>query len=549
MNLLATTQAKEPISTATPTPTPSLASTHAIKKPINIDAQSFIPKNLKKPSISSEKEILSQIQQPVTPKKEVLSPKKEVTAEKLQTESKESEAEKVEVDLKANDEAAVANPEITRLTENKEETSKATEKVANENDKPKEKETREESTSTSSVVIQKTSSVTSAVEESKENKNQAPIKQATEDKEKSAASETKPTVAPTAPKKPSSALGSILSQPPSTATKKTEATVVITSHTSQNKKKGNDINRALEEKAKLIKEQEKIKKEEKLKQEIQQKNAAASASAANSTKEKKSESKKTQPEAKEPEVPKPAEKKEAEISPESKESENALYKDDEEEDQQIEAVTPKQEEVIENKFTIEKHYFKVYENEPADKGPNRYSFDYLFTFKNWKICNETKLIEDLISGHFKELRETCEEVSTQKHQGNRNDNKNFGKRGTKFRDEPLEKPKISNENMTFQRNKIDLKPPEPKEIVPVVSEAQGLGKWGRKDLSNEEKIAADFKSRREEEVKKDPIRFKLTEYINNYLFIFFIFTLILYIIHIQKNKQKIICVIIANIKN
>lgn len=170
------------------------------------------------------------------------------------------------------------------------------------------------------------------------------------------------------------------------------------------------------------------------------------------------------------------------------------------------------EEQVEKKYSIEKIYFKVYQNENADDIKNRYSIDYLFSFRNWKICNETKLIEDLVEGHIKDMKETVEEVSTQKHQRGGDIKNGFGKRPTKFsRDETVQQPRVT-ESLPFQRSKIDLKPPEPKENQPTET-GEGLGKWGRKDLSKEEQLAKDFKSRREEEVKKDPIRFKLTEYI------------------------------------
>ena len=79
----------------------------------------------------------------------------------------------------------------------------------------------------------------------------------------------------------------------------------------------------------------------------------------------------------------------------------------------------------------------------------------------------------------------------------RNDNKNFGKKGNKYRDEP-QQPKISNENMSFQRStKIDLRPQEPRENLTNMNLTEGdnLGKWGRKDLAKEEKAAADPKKK------------------------------------------------------
>lgn len=422
------------------------APTTTIKKPINLDAQSFIPKNLKKQSISSEKEALAQ-----TPKKDVIEPQTESVTK---TEITETQSKPVSAaDSVKSDSVSPSEKVVTPSTESQDKTPKQ--------------------------------------EESKESANmQSPDNFALDKKDSSTTLEEKPQTATANPEaakpKPKSLLGSILSQPPATtsASKQPEKTVVNVI-SAPAKKKQNDASKALEEKAKLLKEQEKLRKEEKLKEEIKQKQAAASSTPSSKKADKSA-------------------RKVSKNEEETNENENTENKE--------ENIYKESEEPVstEKKFTIERIYFKVYENENSEDTKNRYSFDYLFSFRNWKICSETKLIEDLVSGHFKELRDTVEEVSTMKSQGRGGDNKGgFGKRGTKFRDEPTQ-PKISNENMTFQRSKIDLKPPEPKE-TPSTETGEGLGKWGRKDLSKEEKLASDFKSRRQEEISKDPIRFKLTE--------------------------------------
>lgn len=416
------------------------APTHAIKKPINLDAQSFIPKNLKKQSISSEKEALAQ-----TPKKETADSQAELT----ETQTKQFSA-----------------------ADSKSESVSPSEKITTPSTESPDKTPKQEASRDSA-------------------KKQSPDNFALDKKTASAAAEEKPKNASTnsevAKPKPKSALGSILSQPPQTSltTKQPEKTVINVVSAAPAKKKQNDASKALEEKAKLLKEQEKLKKEEKLREEIKQKQAATVSTPSSSTKKAEKSAKKA-----------------AKSEQEANEAEN---------DENVNQYKENEESVgVEKKFTIEKIYFKVYPNENKENSKNRYSFDYLFSFRNWKICSETKLVDNLENGHFKELRETVEEISSMKSQGRGSDNKGgFGKRGTKFRDEPVQ-PKISNENMTFQRSKIDLKPAEPKE-TPSTETGEGLGKWGRKDLSKEEKLATDFKTRRQEEIGKDPIRFKLTE--------------------------------------
>jgi len=423
-------------------PSGSTAPTSTIKKPINLDAQSFIPKNLKKHSISSEKEAFAQ-----TPKKEILEPqtKSAATAELSETETKPSSA---------NDSV----------------------KSKSENISPNEK------------ILTPNTERGSASKHSPENfaLNKKVVSKPTEEKPQTA---TIITNSEAAKQKPESLLGSILSQPPKiSSTSKQPDKTVVNLNSAPVKKKQNDVSKALEEKTKMLKEQEKNKKEEKLKEEIKQKQAASNLTASSNKKGEKTV------------------RKVSKNDNESNEAKRAGNKEENNENLNKENEGPMS---TEKKFTIENIYFKVYENEKSEDNKNRYSFDYLFSFRNWKICSETKLIEDLVCGHFRDLRETVEEVSSVKNQGRGNENRGFGKRGTKFSEEPVQ-PKISNENQTFQRSKIDLKPAEPKEI-PSTETGEGLGKWGRKDLSKEEKSASDFKSNRKEEISKDPIRSKLTE--------------------------------------
>ncbi len=444
----------------------SATSSSTIKKPINLDAQSFIPKNLKKQSISSEKEALSQ-----TPKKEIAEPQVEPAA-------------------------------ISESNENQNKLSSPTESIKSEYVSLSEKVLTPSTESNDKTPKQK--------ELSDSGFKHSPDNFALDRKEHTVASEEKPQSSSAnseaVKSKPKSLLGSILNQAPqnSTASKQPEKTIVNVT-AAPFKKKSNDATKALEEKAKLLKEQEKQKKEEKLREEIKQKQAATVSNASSTKKADKSSKI----------VSKSEEAKEAEKAQNIEEENVNVYKDEE---------GPVS---IEKKFTIERIYFKVYENQNREDNKNRFSFDYLFSFRNWNICAETKLIEDLEKGHFRDLRETVEEFSTQKSQGRGgNENKGgFGKRGTKFRDEPVQ-PKISNENMTFQRSKIELKTPETKETLSTET-GEGLGKWGRKDLSKEEKLASEFKERRQVEVGKDPIRFKLTEYnlYFNLLFVNFRFLL------------------------
>lgn len=435
------------------------------KKPINLDAQSFIPKNLKKTSISSEKEAYA-----TNTKNDALDLIQiEAKSENIESPPKTSVHVTEDLSIQA---ITIKEGEVKAETETEDKSL-----VSNLQSEKDNKDSIHEDTNT------KTNYVTDKKEVSSTQDQKLPT----------STSNSSLNNSDSAKSKPKTLLGSILSQPQSATklnvAKQSENTTISTSIPSA-KKKQNDVNKAWEEKARVLKEQEKLKKEEKLKEEIKQKQSA-SLNTNSSNKKADKEARKVK-------------KNESEVAEEenAKEEENENIYKEEEEPVQVE-------EKVEKKYSIERIYFKVYQNENSDEIKNRYSIDYLFSFRNWKICNETKLIEDLVEGHIKDMKETVEEISTQKHQGRGGDNKGgFGKRGTKFREEPAQ-PRVA-ESLPFQRSKIDLKPPEPKDNQSTET-GEGLGKWGRKDLSKEEKLASEFKSKREEEVKKDPIRFKLTE--------------------------------------
>lgn len=457
----------------------STATSHN-KKPINLEAQSFIPKKLKKPSISSEKDLHG-----LTPKKEAVDATKQINHEFYEKEKQTSDRNDLKTQIK--NETPTPIKEILSPSKDYGQNTPITKKPEEKKEKTRIKD-QEIKQSPENFSLDKKEAVISS-----EEKLSIPVNN---------------TVVDTNKPKPKTLLASILSQPPtSNVNKPTEKTVINTiPSAASNKKKTNEVTKAFEEKAKDLKEQEKLKKEEKLKNELKQKQASLNNTPTSAKKLNKETSRKAEKKEEKEERP-------IEIAKEKKEDETKKLieepkeKEEKEKQEQINPIEEKQE----RKIKIEKIYFKVYEDEQAENIKNRYAYEYLFSFRNWKICYETKLVEDLMTGHFKNLKETVEEVSSNRNQ-NRVGNENkggFGKRGTKFRDEPIQ-PKISNENATFQRSKIEFKQPEPKE-TPSTDMGEGLGKWGRKDLSKEEKLASDFKNQREEQIKKDPARFKFTE--------------------------------------
>jgi hypothetical protein len=474
----------------------STASSH-IKKSINLEAQSFIPKNLKRQSTSTEKDL-----QEHTPKKEATDAQKESISESPEKEIKSNYKKETETKIDNNDKITdkeLPSPILTMQL--KTPTSKKNEEDKKEKTPIKDIETNQ---SPDNFSLDKKEAVISTEEKPAPLTNTNIIQEI-----------IKP--------KPKTLLGSILSQPliNNTDSKPAEKTIINPIPVAApGKKKQNDVSKAFEEKAKDFIEQEKLKKElkkeEKMREEIKQKQASATntpTSRKKSGKElsKKADKKQTQEETEEKlnEIQK--------VNEDSKAIQENFSKEKDEKENYLNPIKiNEQEKATERKFKIEKIYFRVYEDEKSEDIKNRYAYEYLFSHRNWKICYETKLVEDLMTGHFKNLKETVEEVSANRQQGRSGGNENkggFGKRGTKFRDEPIA-PKINNENTIFQRSKFEFnKQPEPIKETSSIETGEGLGKWGRKDLSKEEKLASEFKTNREEQIKKDPIRFKLTEYL------------------------------------
>jgi len=444
------------------------------KKPINLEAQSFIPKKLKKPSISSEKEINLQTQ-------------KEEAIDSIQGSNCQEQAEK---EIKPSQES-----KNLKIEDNSEKENNMTLKAEIQIKTPI---TRSEDTKESYDVAQQ---IPDNFSLDKKDYGILPDEKQLHTCERDFKNEKKEI-------KQKTLLSSILKQPltNNVVCKQAEKPIINSVSNSQTKKKQNDVYNALDEKAKIFKEKEKLKKEEKLKEELKQKQAETIRTPSSSRKfdkESKKIAKKEEKEFNETVEIKPKKQEIKEINIIAKED-ILIPKEN------IEDTSNKNEENIEKKYIIEKVYFRVYENEDVEKIKNRYSIDYLFSFRNWKICKENLLIAEIENGHLKQLKETFEEVITAKPSRGGENKSGFGKRGTKYRDEPTQ-PKISNESILFQRSKIEFRTPEPKKIQ-INETDEGLGKWGRKDLSKEEKLASEFKTRREEEIKKDPIRFKLTEY-------------------------------------
>ena len=126
----------------------------------------------------------------------------------------------------------------------------------------------------------------------------------------------------------------------------------------------------------------------------------------------------------------------------------------------------------------------------------KYKISYIEQFKNWKICQETKLLNEKVITHINNLKIiTDEEIPKQKG--------NDFKKGSKY-------------NNNYKNKKSNF--PEKKEIINDFQRGEkienDMQQWGRKDMSNEIKLAEQFKKDLENIKKTDPVKFDLTEYLN-----------------------------------
>ena len=126
-----------------------------------------------------------------------------------------------------------------------------------------------------------------------------------------------------------------------------------------------------------------------------------------------------------------------------------------------------------------KEYFVIDED---DKQTFNFDYDYMISFENWEICQETKLLSEDFLKHLEDFKIVEAEPIKQNNQNNKGKKKYHGDK----------------------RNKEGDKKKEVKE----------LSDFGRKDFSKEISLAEQFKKKIDEESEKDPVRFKITEFLN-----------------------------------
>ena len=166
------------------------------------------------------------------------------------------------------------------------------------------------------------------------------------------------------------------------------------------------------------------------------------------------------------------------------------------------AKSPKKEEP--KKMIIERGHFEVPKH--ADKNKESTSFKwaitYLKSFQNWDLSNAKDLLNSKALNHLERMKIHFDEGPNTT---NNNSNKNTYNKG-----------KFSNlKGNDYAKNDKRIKQNDDNMFVRGEAALQSdMGKWGRKDFSEEVKKAEIFKKKLDEIKEQDPIKFDLTEYLN-----------------------------------
>jgi len=118
-----------------------------------------------------------------------------------------------------------------------------------------------------------------------------------------------------------------------------------------------------------------------------------------------------------------------------------------------------------------------------DKQQFNFDYDYMISFENWEICQETKLLSEEFLQHLKDFEIIELEPIKQNNNNNKGKKKYYG--GEK-----------KNKEGEKKKETADLKD------------------FGRKDFSREIALAEQFKKNIDKEAEKDPIKFQITELLN-----------------------------------
>jgi hypothetical protein len=157
-----------------------------------------------------------------------------------------------------------------------------------------------------------------------------------------------------------------------------------------------------------------------------------------------------------------------------------------------------------------RHYFLQDEKQSENVKNHVYSIEYLKSFQNWKICQEQNLLSDMLKQHLEKMK-IWEDERPKGYKQDKRKQRDGGSDGRyQFSRGNTQSSAQIEDKSSFTRSAIKLEP----QTTSTESADAILKKWGRKDMSEAEKMAADFKAQFEEKRKEDPVRNELTELLN-----------------------------------
>lgn len=200
-----------------------------------------------------------------------------------------------------------------------------------------------------------------------------------------------------------------------------------------------------------------------------------------------------------------------EVKIDNKEEQLKIKKQKEEADQlrikqQRELAEKKEEEEEKKNYKTEGNYFLVPVNE--SKSPivkHRFNLEYMMSFKQWKISQETKQLSEELINHLAQFKKCEEELpkNPKEYQKNHHNNKRDYDRGNKQH----QKKRDKDEPQNFSRSSSEVP-------TPTSATEMSIGQWGRKDITKELEQAELFKEKMNEVEQRDPLKFQLTELLN-----------------------------------
>ena len=170
------------------------------------------------------------------------------------------------------------------------------------------------------------------------------------------------------------------------------------------------------------------------------------------------------------------------------------------------ANSPEQKSHKEEETKIVRNYFSITDSETQKEVYYKWPINYLKSFQNWDLSDKRTLLNDKAIAHLERMKVHYDEGPAQTNASSKASSYNKKYAIVKGNDN-AKGDKRSKQQQQQEDNTVFL-PSFNK------SETSDMGKWGRKDFSEEVKKAEIFKKKLDEIKEQDPIKFDLTEYLN-----------------------------------